>query len=114
MLKLAFSRSEVGRPIWKTVRRWAAVILLLAIGYPLSLGPVFYCLGRGWIPPSLVPLDTFYWPIKKAVNAASAWQWSGEESPWWEEAAARGVNRYSDFIRWFGHIGRRHREAASS
>ena len=107
------SESEPRRAFWKKKRWYAVGLLLLLIAYPLSVAPMIYCLGRGWISPSAVTSNTFYKPLFMAVDAASASEWSFEERPWWEEAAASTVTHYWDSMIWFGHLGERHRDAAA-
>jgi len=58
------------RPWWKRKRTWAAVALWLVVGYPLSMGPVAYCVGRGWVADATV--EPFYSPIGRLFEALEA------------------------------------------
>ena len=52
---------EPKRPWWKTKRWRAAIALWLLIAYPLSLWPIAYLVGRGWVP--LAPVKAAYAPL---------------------------------------------------
>ena len=39
------------RPWWRKKRWRVALALWLAVAYPLSVGPISYAEGRGWMPP---------------------------------------------------------------
>ncbi|MAG95053.1 MAG: hypothetical protein CMJ48_15110 [Planctomycetaceae bacterium] len=42
----------------------AVVVLLLLVAYPLSIGPVIWCLDTGRLPQSSVPAwEVFYAPV---------------------------------------------------
>ena len=47
------------------MKRWAAALTLwLLLAYPLSIGPLNYAQGRGWIEPSAnAAMQTFYGPL---------------------------------------------------
>lgn len=38
------------RSWWRRKRWLGGIALLLCISYPASIGPLFYCSGRGWVP----------------------------------------------------------------
>jgi hypothetical protein len=40
-------------PPWKKGRWWAVAVVFLLLSYPALLGPLRYCDGRGWTPPTL-------------------------------------------------------------
>ena len=82
----------------------------MLVAYPLSLGPVLYCVGRGWIRSDTVLFDTVYWPIQQVVNSVPVkLNPQAEATPWWEDPYASAVDGYWDLMKWFGRIGRRHR-----
>ncbi len=64
------------RPWWKRKQTWAALVVWLAVGYPLSAGPAAYCLGQGWI---VYPVyRTAYAPLIDTERAV--WPWPPDTS----------------------------------
>jgi hypothetical protein len=80
------------RPWYKRKRTGAALALWLLIAYPLSIGPLFYVAGRGWLP-------------NQAAIVASGPAWTA--SHWMPEG-----KRWRLWAEKFYFLGRRH--AASS
>lgn len=84
------------RPWWRK-KRWAAALPLLVVaGYPACVAPVFYGVGRGWVPGWAA--GVYLGPILTVV---------GEPGP---SAAATLLQ---DYAQWWGDLGERHRRAAS-
>lgn len=107
-------------PWWKKKRWGAALALWLAVAYPLSLGPIAYMVGRGWLPvaqiqgvyaPLLVAADYFrpHPGIGLAPNGEGGMKYiplpDPDPSPRPVEAAAEG---YLDAVEWFAALGQRH------
>jgi hypothetical protein len=69
---------------WWQKKRWiAAGLFALAAWYPLSAGPAFYIIGRGWLSqPARRWLDDAYDPIRTVLLTAPldrtpAFKWWG-------------------------------------
>lgn len=73
--------------VWHWPRwTWAIVVVLMLVGYPLSIGPAYWMLGMGVIPQTATTVEflrAFYYPL----NAAS------ENSEWLRTA----IDRYHRF-----------------
>jgi hypothetical protein len=67
------------RTWYRRKRTWAAIALWLVIAYPLSVGPAFYGMGRGWLP--IKQTSALYGPSYFAASALGyeiAWmRWTG-------------------------------------
>ena len=76
------------RPRWRKKRWWvAAVVLLLAVGYPATAGPAAYACARGW--PLSLPLLRLYKPLWPAtVGDGPLSRAYKAYSIWWAKAAA--------------------------
>ena len=55
------------KPWWKRKRWIAAILLWVVLAYPLSLWPVAYGVGRGWLPAS--QMRTYCAPVLSTANA---------------------------------------------
>jgi hypothetical protein len=74
---------------WRRKRTWAALLLWLAVAYPLSLGPFMYAFYRGWVPDAVLPAaDRVYGPFVRVV----------ERVPWLDEPL-------DAYCGWWGELG---------
>ena len=109
--------AEPKRPWWRK-KRWriaSAIVLLIPVGYPGSMAPAAYCIGRGWIGEST--LESFYGPVVRAMDAAIeagrpsvavaqvvkadgrvVTSRSQVRTSWWAPTAAAFARNYWDFI----------------
>jgi hypothetical protein len=78
------------RPFWKRKRWIAAAVLWLVSMYPLSLGPAFYCVGRGWLSAGDDVATAFYKPLVYVAR------WTGQH------------DRIGDYGKWWMTVGDRH------
>jgi hypothetical protein len=54
---------------------WAVVLVVVLVGYPLSLGPVNWLYMRGWISqPALDTIDYIYTPLDR--DTMPEWYWN--------------------------------------
>jgi hypothetical protein len=61
------SRKKPGVAFWVAV----AVVVVL-VGYPLSMGPVLWISVHGWIPTWMHgPIGWFYWPLDMVMQNAT-------------------------------------------
>lgn len=114
------------KPRWKRKRWIAAGLLWLAIAYPLSLGPIFYAIGRQWLPPNSL-IESAYAPIFAALQTANEYgqtavavvelrdakgqpvQREFQQKPSWPLAAAATLaEAYWNYVTWCGELGTQH------
>lgn len=75
------------RPWWKKKRWLAALVLWVAVAYPLSAGPAAYCAARGWCPMGLA--NAAYAPLALAVRPSPGLRRTFEDyGRWWLRLAA--------------------------
>ena len=71
------------KPFWRRKRWIAAAVLWLVVAYPLSLGPAFYCVGRGWLSDSDDIATAFYKPLVYVSTLTGQHDRIGEFGQWW-------------------------------
>jgi hypothetical protein len=65
---------------------WLLVFLALPLGYVLSIGPVVYFQGKGWLPtPYPPPLARFYEPVEWLYDNTSMKGPLDFYLHWWSE-----------------------------
>jgi len=69
------------RPWHRRKGTWAAGILAMVIAYPLSLGPVWYAIGRGWV--TYPDVEWYHRPYLAVVTGFENYEY------WWESLGAR-------------------------
>ena len=109
------------KPWWKRKRWIAALVLWLVIAYPLSLWPVAYLVGRGWLP--VTPVKAAYAPVSFVADALRPHPGIGLGPPHedgtrpyivlpdpdpWPRPVAAVAEGYLDVTEWFADLGRRH------
>jgi hypothetical protein len=92
------------RPWWKRKRAWAAGALWLAVAYPLSMGPIWYCTERGWLsdPAVRTCVELYVAPL---FATAEAMIYAAEAVPRLVRLALDGFDAYGT---WWVELGRRH------
>jgi hypothetical protein len=113
-----------GRPWWRRKWVWAALALWLAVAYPLSLGPVAYLVGRGWITKTQA--TAVYAPIIYGADSLRPHPGLGLGSPDeegrrpyivlpdpdpWPRPVASTAESYLRVVEWFAGLGERHATA---
>ena len=109
------------RPWWQKKRWWSAILLWIVLAYPLSLWPVAYLVGRGWLP--VFAVKGAYAPVTAAAAALRPHPGIGlgppgedgrrpyivlpdpDPSPRVVEATAEG---YIAAAEWFANLGQQH------
>ncbi|MBA3315600.1 MAG: hypothetical protein M3552_16490 [Planctomycetota bacterium] len=109
------------RPLWKRKCWIAAAVLCLVLWYPLSLWPVAYAVGRGWL--AVTQVQALYLPILLAADALRPHPGIGlappdkdgkrryivlpdpDPSP---EAVGAAAESYLNIVEWFDRLGKRH------
>jgi len=103
-------------------KRWiAAAVVWLVVVYPLSVLPVAYAVGRGWLPITLV--QTFYAPVLYGADALRPHPGIGlappdaegrrayivlpDPSPW-PRPIAKSAQAYLEAAEWFASLGKEH------
>lgn len=114
--------TEMSRRPWWKKKLWAvALALWLAVAYPLSLWPVAYMVGRGWL--TVAAVKTAYAPVLIAADALRPHPGIGLAPPDesgrrkyiplpdadpWPRPVASAAESYLDTVQWFDGLGRRH------
>lgn len=75
----------VRRPSWKRKRWIAAIVLLLLLAYPATLGPANYALVRRWLPPG--PFFKVYQPLMSMMDEEHGLL--RRYATWWAELGMR-------------------------
>jgi hypothetical protein len=106
---------------WKRKRWIAAVVVWLVVVYPLSVWPVAYAVGRGWLPITFV--QAFYAPVLYGADALRPHPGIGlappdaegrrayivlpDPSPW-PRPIAQSAQAYLEAAEWFASLGKQH------
>lgn len=111
-------------PLWKRKWVWAALALWLVVAYPLSLGPVAYMVGRGWV--SKTQATAVYAPVIYGADALRPHPGLGLGAPDkdgrrpyivlpdpdpWPKPVASTAESYLRFVERFVSLGERHAAA---
>lgn len=109
------------RPWWRKKRYAAALALWLIAAYPLSLWPIAYLVGRGWLPVTIV--KAVYAPITIVADALRPHPGIGLGAPNedgsrpyivlpdpdpWPRPIASTAEGYLATAEWFADLGQRH------
>ena len=97
---------KMARPWWRKKRWWALSVLWLLIAYPVSLWPLSYAIGRGWLPATT--RSDVYGPIISATEGLDPRPVYGVFPA---DDAAEGYFAIAD---WFTNRGREHADSAAS